>query len=348
MPQPFLNMLEREALLQQKGRHGVPQIVEADMRQVGAAADLGKLLRDVIRAQRRAVRTAADIVGLMVIRTVMQPQLLLFLFQLQQIDPHTVHQRQGAVAGGGFDTVTVRHLPAAGDGRVVDRDRPAGKVHALPPQACGFAAPQAVYRSQHERRFRRGGARLLNEPMELIPGEGAADILFPLGQDDIIRGIMVDQALYDRILHAFVHNGVEFQDGCRRVAFLVLFVDKSLKITDGHGAEGQVPCVEEGIEVPAEHVPVAVQRVMPDLRGHHGQPFLQVVRDQHVRLGQRDLVGRCACGCLAEVNVYASVAFGIVWFWHGSSPFHGAWMKKQQSDIFIIDDRISQRNGDCG
>lgn len=26
MPQPLLNMLEREALLQQKGRHGVPQI----------------------------------------------------------------------------------------------------------------------------------------------------------------------------------------------------------------------------------------------------------------------------------------------------------------------------------
>ena len=38
MPQPFLDLFERKALLEQQGRDRVAQVVEADARQGGPAA----------------------------------------------------------------------------------------------------------------------------------------------------------------------------------------------------------------------------------------------------------------------------------------------------------------------
>ena len=153
---------------------------------------------------------------------------------------------------------------------MVDCNRPAREVHTLPSQPGSFAAPQAVYCGQHECRLRWGRAGLLDKAVELFLGKGPPDVLFPLGQDDIIRGVMIDQALDDRIFHALMNNCVKFQDGRRGVPLFIFFVNKGLKVVHGYGAECQMPCMEERMDVPAEHVPVAIQRILPDLGGHDG------------------------------------------------------------------------------
>ena len=66
MTEPFLNLLEGKALLKQERRDRMPQIVKPDARQTGAAADAPELAGNIVRAERRAVLTDADIIALVV------------------------------------------------------------------------------------------------------------------------------------------------------------------------------------------------------------------------------------------------------------------------------------------
>lgn len=59
--EPVLNLLEREALLEQQGCDRVAQIMEADARQGGSAADALELARDIIRADMLFERIAVAV-----------------------------------------------------------------------------------------------------------------------------------------------------------------------------------------------------------------------------------------------------------------------------------------------
>lgn len=101
MTEPFLNLLEGKALLEQERRDRMPQIVKPDARQTGAAADAPELAGNIVRAERRAVLTDADIIALVVGFAVFPAVFLLAAAKIGQIPPQRVRQRQRAVARSG-------------------------------------------------------------------------------------------------------------------------------------------------------------------------------------------------------------------------------------------------------
>ena len=102
MTEPFLNLLEGKALLEQERRDRMPQIVKPDARQTGAAADAPELAGNIVRAERRAVLTDADIIALVVGFAVFPAVFLLAAAKIGQIPPQRVRQRQRAVARAGL------------------------------------------------------------------------------------------------------------------------------------------------------------------------------------------------------------------------------------------------------
>lgn len=101
MTEPFLNLLEGKALLEQERRDRMPQIVKPDARQTGAAADAPELAGNIVRAKRCAVLTDADIIALVVGFAVFPAVFLLAAAKIGQIPPQRVRQRQRAVARSG-------------------------------------------------------------------------------------------------------------------------------------------------------------------------------------------------------------------------------------------------------
>lgn len=90
MTEPFLNLLEGKALLKQERRDRMPQIVKPDARQTGAAADAPELAGNIVRAERRAVLTDADIIALVVGFAVFPAVFLLAAAKIGQIPPQRV------------------------------------------------------------------------------------------------------------------------------------------------------------------------------------------------------------------------------------------------------------------
>ena len=109
MTEPFLNLLEGKALLEQERRDRMPQIVKPDARQTGAAADAPELAGNIVRAERRAVLTDADIIALVVGFAVFPAVFLLAAAKIGQIPPQRVRQRQRAVARAGLDVIDIEN-----------------------------------------------------------------------------------------------------------------------------------------------------------------------------------------------------------------------------------------------
>ena len=136
---------------------------------------------------------------------------------------------------------------------------------------------------------------------------------------------------------------MKFYDGCGRISFRILHIDKVLEVASGKRSEGQMPGTEEWLDMPMEHIPVAVQRIMAQLAGHHVQPLLHEVGHQHI-LWQRRCTGCCTLCTLSEIYIQASIPFGISRLRHITSHLSHC----EYDAIFSIQQVIHRFNRDCG
>ena len=107
VPQPLLNLLERDAVRQQERRAAVAQVVEADVPQTVLRQRTAEAVRQIRRANALAQLVEADVpLVLFAIRLAAQPFVLLLPgLQAQEHVPHGRHQRQRPAAGTGFRRV---------------------------------------------------------------------------------------------------------------------------------------------------------------------------------------------------------------------------------------------------
>ena len=185
---------------------------------------------------------------------------------------------------------------------------------------CRFAPSQTICCRQHESRLCRGRAGFLQEPTQLLQIERPADVPFPFGQDHIAGQVVLQQPLDHRVLHTLVDNCVEFEDRRRRIALLVLGIYEGLEVAYCHVAEGKTPGIKEGLDVPPEHIAVAVHGVVPYLRLHHAEPLPHERRDRHIDPGHSGFTGCRTLGRLAEVHIQAAVLLGVDWPGHRCYP----------------------------
>ena len=290
----------------------VPQIVKPDARQTGAAADAPELAGNIVRAERRAVLTDADIIALVVGFAVFPAVFLLAAAKIGQIPPQRVRQRQRAVTRAGFDIINIENPPVRENSGVVDDHAPRTEVDRAPPQPGALAPPEAIACGEDKRRLSGGLQSRREKNIQLcavvdLPAEAA-----PLGQHDVIRGIIRDDLERDGIFQTFVHDRVEFRDRGRRKALLELKIDEILKIHRPGGREGHPPRIKKRPDMLFEGIPIAVHRILAHLRFHLAEPAVHKrgkgdrrllrVAQPHQLLGAQDKMNIAAL--LKNANIF--------------------------------------------
>ena len=141
--QPLLHVLERKAIAQQNAGTAMPQFVEADAGQAVLLEQAGKMMGDIVRRKRTAIRPFEHIRVLLVCLAEQAPVRALIRQGLQENGPGFRKQRERAVTAGVLGLILFHRLGHLADG-VPNRQGAGLKVDAVPLQAQQFTAAQAV------------------------------------------------------------------------------------------------------------------------------------------------------------------------------------------------------------
>lgn len=217
--EPFLDLLERYMIGQQKAGAAVAQIVEPDAAQTVPLQNKLEVPGKVFGADAIAHFVDADIpLDLPAVAIPAQPTIFgLFGLQPQQqaADRRCEWQRPAAGfrLGGvpGDDSVFAIHV-AAGHG-VLNRDRAILKVDGVPLEAQHLAPAKPVERGQLHRRFDDQPLHTVKQPVDLVLVVKAGQEAVLLGPVDLVRRIRQEQVSLNRVLERPVDDGVIVNHG---------------------------------------------------------------------------------------------------------------------------------------
>ncbi len=183
---------------------------------------------------------------------------LLAAAKIGQIPPQRVRQRQRAVARAGLDVIDIENPPVGDNGGVVDDHAARAEVDGAPPQPGALAPPEAVACGEDKRRLGGGTAKPPQGKHSAARGRRPARGRAPLGQHDVIRGIIRDDLSATAYLGTFVHDRVKFRDRGRRKALFELKIDEIPENPSAGRSRGYSPRIKKRPDMLFEGIPIAV------------------------------------------------------------------------------------------